>query len=169
MEVLQTSALPLGDGAGRNRIVRGGIPAASTGGDNSVSVGGSQEHNLNRATNGEATAAASRHDARGAESGAGAHVAKRARRGYRVPDDSKLERETGFEPATSTLARSHSTTELFPPTRPARRRHYSRLSRCLEASIVPQRSRRQARQLPGHATACVSSDGGPHDTSNADR
>src|SRR6266540_7494665 len=30
----------------------------------------------------------------------------------------KLERETGFEPATSTLARSHSTTELFPPERP---------------------------------------------------
>ena len=29
----------------------------------------------------------------------------------------KLERETGFEPATSTLARSHSTTELFPPDR----------------------------------------------------
>jgi hypothetical protein len=28
-----------------------------------------------------------------------------------------MERETGFEPATSTLARSHSTTELFPPTR----------------------------------------------------
>src|SRR6266542_7081318 len=27
----------------------------------------------------------------------------------------KVERETGFEPATSTLARSHSTTELFPP------------------------------------------------------
>lgn len=26
----------------------------------------------------------------------------------------ELERETGFEPATSTLARSHSTTELFP-------------------------------------------------------
>jgi hypothetical protein len=25
-----------------------------------------------------------------------------------------LERETGFEPATSTLARSHSTTELLP-------------------------------------------------------
>ena len=30
-------------------------------------------------------------------------------------DLKKLERETGFEPATSTLARSHSTTELFPP------------------------------------------------------
>src|SRR5262245_31257648 len=26
----------------------------------------------------------------------------------------EMERETGFEPATSTLARSHSTTELFP-------------------------------------------------------
>ena len=40
---------------------------------------------------------------------------KAARRGARDPADSKLERETGFEPATSTLARSHSTTELFPP------------------------------------------------------
>ena len=29
----------------------------------------------------------------------------------------ELERETGFEPATSTLARSHSTTELFPLAR----------------------------------------------------
>ncbi len=29
----------------------------------------------------------------------------------------RLERETGFEPATSTLARSHSTTELFPHQR----------------------------------------------------
>jgi hypothetical protein len=49
MEVLQTSALPLGDGA--DRVLREG---------------------------------------------------------------KKMERETGFEPATSTLARSHSTTELFP-------------------------------------------------------
>ena len=30
------------------------------------------------------------------------------------PPRAILERETGFEPATSTLARSHSTTELFP-------------------------------------------------------
>jgi hypothetical protein len=29
----------------------------------------------------------------------------------------KMERETGFEPATSTLARLHSTTELFPLAR----------------------------------------------------
>jgi hypothetical protein len=28
--------------------------------------------------------------------------------------EERMERETGFEPATSTLARSHSTTELFP-------------------------------------------------------
>ena len=57
MEVLQTSALPLGDGAVR----RCGLPASA---------------GLER---------------------------------------SEVERETGFEPATSTLARSHSTTELFPP------------------------------------------------------
>jgi hypothetical protein len=31
-----------------------------------------------------------------------------------VSPQKKMERETGFEPATSTLARSHSTTELFP-------------------------------------------------------
>jgi hypothetical protein len=38
--------------------------------------------------------------------------------GIRLRSTSKLEknleRETGFEPATSTLARSHSTTELLP-------------------------------------------------------
>ena len=53
--------------------------------------------------------------------------------GYRAPDLRKrlrhweagknLERETGFEPATSTLARSHSTAELLP----------------LVGSILPQR------------------------------
>ena len=32
----------------------------------------------------------------------------------RMEPERRLERETGFEPATSTLARSHSTTELFP-------------------------------------------------------
>src|SRR6187402_2992550 len=59
MEVLQTSALPLGDGAAR--LCRGVAPPA------------------------------------------------------RLARGGKVERETGFEPATSTLARSHSTTELFPP------------------------------------------------------
>jgi len=33
---------------------------------------------------------------------------------WRLEKAEKLERETGFEPATSTLARSHSTTELLP-------------------------------------------------------
>src|SRR5262249_35201437 len=62
VEVLQTSALPLGDGAPKNAT----------------------------------------RPARG-----------RAQTGVRPR--STMERETGFEPATSTLARSHSTTELFPP------------------------------------------------------
>ena len=48
--------------------------------------------------------------------GGGPHVAKRAERGE-GPPRVNLERETGFEPATSTLARSHSTTELFPLAR----------------------------------------------------
>src|SRR5437588_331029 len=70
-------------------------------------------------------------------SGLGPHVAERAERGKGPRDvrlrpagyggqpsrglptearasERRLERETGFEPATSTLARSHSTTELFP-------------------------------------------------------
>jgi hypothetical protein len=38
-----------------------------------------------------------------------------ARHPYLAKGERRMERETGFEPATSTLARSHSTTELFPP------------------------------------------------------
>ena len=77
MEVLQTSALPLGDGAVRTatRAARGRQPLAVT-------------------------------------RRAGAAV--RAWRGADRPRRRKMERETGFEPATSTMARSHSTTELFP-------------------------------------------------------
>src|SRR6187200_2867201 len=37
-----------------------------------------------------------------------------------------MERETGFEPATSTLARSHSTTELFPLAQKRRSYHSPR-------------------------------------------
>src|SRR5438445_687536 len=36
----------------------------------------------------------------------------------RAPGTESVERETGFEPATSTLARSHSTTELLPLSSP---------------------------------------------------
>ena len=43
-----------------------------------------------------------------------AGAAVRAWRGVDRPRRRKVERETGFEPATSTMARSHSTTELFP-------------------------------------------------------
>jgi hypothetical protein len=39
---------------------------------------------------------------------------QKAQNGARANGDRNLERETGFEPATSTLARSHSTTELLP-------------------------------------------------------
>src|SRR6187402_3365436 len=43
-----------------------------------------------------------------------ARLTTAASRGAGAPGIKKVERETGFEPATSTLARSHSTTELFP-------------------------------------------------------
>ena len=96
MEVLQTSALPLGDGAGRNRLYEGSsgreLEAATT-----ARRRADRYHRFSispvrlRATRFGGTTFA---------------FALRARR--------KLERETGFEPATSTLARSHSTTELFP-------------------------------------------------------
>ena len=79
MEVLQTSALPLGDGAVRRAESKLKALGLCTG-----------------------TRAIARTNNR---PGKPPGRAKPAR---------KLERETGFEPATSTLARSHSTTELFP-------------------------------------------------------
>ena len=78
MEVLQTSALPLGDGA--LEIFRWTAKPAEAG-----SLGPRQ---CTRRVNGSEEI-----DTR---------------------EEERLERETGFEPATSTLARSHSTTELFP-------------------------------------------------------
>src|SRR5688572_11171750 len=111
MEVLQTSALPLGDGAGWKRsietgVVRPRLCAATTAGARAGAVG----HKLLRST-----------FAVGLPTEAHASVAMRERR---------LERETGFEPATSTLARSHSTTELFPPaTKPKRTTRVSAESR----------------------------------------
>ena len=76
MEVLQTSALPLGDGAGRKNAGR----------PRDLHYNGNRRYR------------------------AGPWEAGQIR--------TNMERETGFEPATSTLARSHSTTELFPLTRP---------------------------------------------------
>src|SRR5262245_19120152 len=55
-----------------------------------------------------------------------------------------MERETGFEPATSTLARSHSTTELFPLARPC-------YTRPTQACQTIERARVSATGLSGGA------------------
>src|ERR1700758_2058699 len=47
-----------------------------------------------------------------------------------------LERETGFEPATSTLARSHSTTELLPLSPTIVKRGSGSRKHCI---VAPQR------------------------------
>ena len=67
-----------------------------------------------RATGGGATSGAEGDSlARSAWGARGASAAGERDGGPQSPPY-KMERETGFEPATSTLARSHSTTELFP-------------------------------------------------------
>src|SRR5262245_12036537 len=103
MEVLQTSALPLGDGAGWNLCEErsGRVLAAAT------------------TATGRLQAAAHDHDRRQVVHSATLLSAYALRASARQPNlarrrERRLERETGFEPATSTLARSHSTTELFP-------------------------------------------------------
>ena len=50
-----------------------------------------------------------------------------------------MERETGFEPATSTLARSHSTTELFPLV-PGRERFHGTTRVPLHQAVEPRRA-----------------------------
>ena len=50
----------------------------------------------------------------------------------------KMERETGFEPATSTLARSHSTTELFPLNSNLSSNYL--LSFCQQKSLILEKS-----------------------------
>ena len=104
VEVLQTSALPLGDGAvGTLRGETGHLTSTRSG--IGLRVLRSAAREVDEALS---------HKARGAEWASGPHGAERAERGE-GPPRVLMERETGFEPATSTLARSHSTTELFPP------------------------------------------------------
>jgi hypothetical protein len=97
MEVLQTSALPLGDGAvwraarAKVRAYVRKLPKLKLGPTNP----GYYRTRFVRAS-------------RTYEQSAGQGARPRSE------PASELERETGFEPATSTLARSHSTTELFP-------------------------------------------------------
>ena len=47
-----------------------------------------------------------------------------------------MERETGFEPATSTMARSHSTTELFPLGPETQYKRYHRRPSSFKASPI---------------------------------
>ena len=100
MEVLQTSALPLGDGAGRNRLYEGGSGRGVMGGYNSE---------RNSESFSSSGCGCSLHRSAFAPRRFGGTI-------FALTCRRKLERETGFEPATSTLARSHSTTELFPLT-----------------------------------------------------
>ncbi len=52
----------------------------------------------------------------------------------------KVERKTGFEPATPTLARSYSTTELLPKNWAAGLTNQSRIKvRCLTAWLYPKK------------------------------
>ena len=59
----------------------------------------------------------------------------------------RMERETGFEPATSTLARSHSTTELFPlATKPKRNIRDFHRSRRLSSRLRVREGQGEARR-----------------------
>src|SRR5262245_65794692 len=57
-----------------------------------------------------------------------------------------MERETGFEPATSTLARSHSTTELFPLAEPLK--YHDRLDQGYGAVRLKPDATGRPTQLP---------------------
>src|SRR6266542_2512627 len=123
MEVLQTSALPLGDGAAQKGLWRSGehriVPDAWGPIKNPRDLGRDGVRPLRGDQSRPCWDEAGRNfvaESAGASGASGEAPAewKAARRGAGGPADSSLERETGFEPATSTLARSHSTTELFP-------------------------------------------------------
>src|SRR3989442_13541664 len=94
IEVLQTSALPLGYAAGP-RTLNHAVAENSTGG-----AGGCQS--------------GARPEPRPSRDGPQRDRPEMERAGPRRRPARMLERETGVEPATSTLARLHSTTELFP-------------------------------------------------------
>ncbi len=169
MEVLQTSALPLGDGAGRNWgskltwNVRPSLLArtTATSGERVITQGNrngvvdwrtvvSSSPLLHLHKRAERSGREPRHPLSSARSGASddALAAERAG-GPTGPDVSILERETGFEPATSTLARSHSTTELFPHLRRAGM-PLATPDRYPEALIVPHRHRPSKARPPAN-------------------
>ena len=95
MEVLQTSALPLGDGT---EFSAGVYILRTKVGSPTVARSWRMAHLRSQCISTRATVG-----------------------NLRLKHERRLERETGFEPATSTLARSHSTTELFPPSTKSKR------------------------------------------------
>src|SRR5437867_13000746 len=116
MEVLQTSALPLGDGAPTE--TRAGwkrkketVPRSSA--DEAATTALRRMRmflltiRFKAVDRTVADSPPSRLRRYGGQPSRGLPTEARA-------SERRLERETGFEPATSTLARSHSTTELFP-------------------------------------------------------
>src|SRR5215510_2744154 len=83
---------------------------------------------------------------RAERSGASGPTERSARvRGLGAPGV-KMERETGFEPATSTLARSHSTTELFPLAEPLK--YHDRLDQGYGAVRLKPDATGRPTQLP---------------------
>ena len=144
MEVLQTSALPLGDGAARTQADRRHNLSSRTRGCGGMHL--VPEPRVRDPTPGRGISSAAllpshkcpirslvapcRPSAARQALGRDPAVRTRAR---------KMERETGFEPATSTLARSHSTTELFPPRNLRKLRYHSVFDRI---KTGPSRSRR---------------------------
>src|SRR5205085_12490730 len=79
--------------------------------------------------------------------GYGAAVCSRGGLGGRRSRE-KMERETGFEPATSTLARSHSTTELFPLALATNRKRSTGVT-----TVASQRTRAAAAGTPAKTAA----------------
>ena len=130
MEVLQTSALPLGDGAvlessDSRAEARADVPAQAKAWANvprTLAAYASRTNNRpgkppGRGRNRNQTCVPSKHAPSAFARCASARYPSLGlpNRKLTLRRERRLERETGFEPATSTLARSHSTTELFPP------------------------------------------------------
>src|SRR5262245_8288470 len=127
MEVLQTSALPLGDGADGRPGARARARTHDTCDAQAKAWADVRDaHNAHVRTIGRASHPAAveidencgHSKPRSVRLRASAQQPALALPGRKLTlrrseSERRLERETGFEPATSTLARSHSTTELF--------------------------------------------------------
>ena len=95
-------------------VAPGRSPALRTADDGAAGINHSQQP-TRRATRGQSVASGVGRRGPASEQPVGVAPRRPFHLSRRPASVSKMERETGFEPATSTLARSHSTTELFPP------------------------------------------------------